>query len=217
MTNILAGLYGFKPTDIFTGFNGNDEDGLSHIGHVMNALQTLHDVNRLDLQVYDHTVEFDDGTVVTAHRMFGQYSVTIEVPNRSGLQPGQFYWVPGCVARYDGRTDWKNVIPDGALAGEFAYGVGDKDGNTKDKAVSYLKTGLPTAGSSPDGSIARDYGVMVMPGNDLSEIYENTDSGLKFSTAHIVSNGSFTISCVVKLNKNIDIDYSFSEKNKRAD
>jgi len=211
MTNILAGLYGFKPTDTFLGceFTGDEQAGQLRMGHVRNALQTLQYVNKQDLQVYDHTVQFDDGTVVTAHRMFGQYSADVHVPHTGGLKPGQFYWIPGCVARYDCVKNGKNCIPNGVLKGEeCAFG-------NAIHTASRVEVGLPSCGVAPDGSIIRDYKVLVLPGNTAEAI--TLDSGITFPDDHIPSSGSFSISCVVRLNEEIVMDYSFSEKTDELD
>jgi hypothetical protein len=80
--NILASLHGFEPTDVFLGcrYSGDESAGRARMGLVLNALQTLHDINVWGLQVYDHTVQFDDGTVVTAHRRGEQYWADVEAP-----------------------------------------------------------------------------------------------------------------------------------------
>lgn len=80
--SILAGLYGFEPTDVFLGcqFSGDVMAGQNRMGQVGNALQVLHDTNPLNLQIYDTTVTFDDGSVVSAHRKFNQYWAEVYVP-----------------------------------------------------------------------------------------------------------------------------------------
>jgi hypothetical protein len=211
--SILAGLYGFKPTDTFQGcrYSGDVQAGQSKWGHIQNALQTLHDVNRLDLQVLSHTVYFDDGVVVTAHRSFGQYSADVYVPVVKGLKEGEFYWVPGCVARYDAVKNAKNCIPSGVLAGEKMSVAGNDEGTG---VGSYPRSNysLQPTGSSPGGLLARVYNVIVLPGNEPNTTAADTNSGLIFSSAHIPSDGPFSISCLVRLNKKVVYDHSFSEK-----
>lgn len=79
--SILAGLYGFSPTDVFLGcrFSGDVMAGQNRMGQVRNALQVLRDVNPLDLKIFDYTVSFDDGTIITAHRRFQQYWAEVYV------------------------------------------------------------------------------------------------------------------------------------------
>jgi len=77
--SILAGLHGFQSGDYFAGFVGDQEAGLSRLGYVRNALQTLQYVNKWNLQIYSHTVYFDDGTVVTVGRCFNSYTAKVSV------------------------------------------------------------------------------------------------------------------------------------------
>jgi len=220
MTNILAGLHGFKPTDTFQGcqYSGDEQAGQLCMGHVCNALQTLQYVNKQDLQIYDHTVQFDDGTVVTAHRCFGQYSADVHVPRTGSLKPGQFYWVPGCVARYDLTKDGKNCISNGDLAGEeMITAVGDADTVSTQTTKTLKDAELPACGASPDGSIIRSYAMVVLPGDTTTEETSQQASGVKVSDAHIPSKGPFSISCIVKLNEDIVPDYSFTEKTNELD
>lgn len=206
--NILASLYGFQPTDVFLGcrYSGDEAAGRARMGLVCNALQTLHDVNVWGLQIYDHTVQFDDGTVVTAHRRGDQYWADVEVPNRiPKLNEGEFYWIPGCKARY-GFAEGKE------LYNEIPLKAGSVSGDTSNSGagIAFLtikEAGLPSPGVSPGGLIARLYRVCRLTGVDP----DSGDSGSRLSLAssHIPTTGAFSISCVVRLREPIEMDYSF--------
>jgi hypothetical protein len=128
------------------------------------------------------------------------------------LEKGQFYWVPGCVARYDAVKDSKNCIPSGPLAGESVSAAGNASGATSVLAYRCIDFGLPTPGASPDGSIVRNYHAVVLPGNSVDTAMADIDSGLTFSADHIPTSGPFSLSCIVKLNSPVKVDYSFTEK-----
>ena len=212
---ILASCYPYVPGEIWSGciFTGDEQAGQSKWGFVQNAVQTLKYINKLDLKQYDHTVYFDDGTIVTAHRNDKEYWAEVYVPPRqTGPGQGQFYHVPGCVARY--CLGVRNDVPSGDLKDEqLVFSVN----SAKKTSVSFLnrkECGLPSSGVAPDGSILRDYKVISMPGTDTSTLSSEQNSGIGFTAKHIPSSGPFSISFVARLNKKIEIDYSFSEKSK---
>jgi hypothetical protein len=129
-----------------------------------------------------------------------------EIPE---LEKGQFYWVPGCKARYDIKKSWENNIPNGELKDEtILRGVSVS-------TLSAKQAGLPAGGVSPDGSIARSYRVASLPGNTAIET--KLTSFLELSAKHIPPEGEFSISCVVVLNKEIEPDYTFSQKTNDLD
>ena len=218
--DILAGLYGFKQGDYFAGFAGSVEAGLSHLGHVRNALQTMRDINVLDLQIFNHTVYFDDGTVVYVERCFNKYTAEVIVPIARKLQEGEFYWVPGCVARYDvisGKSK-DNYIPDKGLSTEtVTSATGNSETESTQTSCTLSAGGLPSTASSPDGSIKRNYNIIILPGDSTATKIADMSSGLLFSRGNIPTYGSFSISCVVMLNSNIGMDYSFTEKTDELD
>jgi hypothetical protein len=78
----LAATYPYVPGDVWIGcdFKGDVQAGQSRMGHVQHAIQALKANNNRNMQVYSHIVAFTDGTVVTAHRVFNQYSATVYVP-----------------------------------------------------------------------------------------------------------------------------------------
>ena len=207
---ILASCYPYVPGEIWSGciFTGDEQAGQSKWGFVQNAVQTLKYINKLDLKQYDHTVYFDDGTIVTAHRNDKEYWAEVYVPPRqTGPGQGQFYHVPGCVARY--CLGVRNDVPSGDLKDEqLVFSVN----SAKKTSVSFLnrkECGLPASGVAPDGSILRDYKVISMPGTDTSTLSSEQNSGIGFTAKHIPSSGPFSISFVARLNKKIEIDYHF--------
>jgi len=216
--DILAGLYGFKQGDYFAGFAGSVEAGLSHLGHVRNALQTMRDINVLDLQIYNHTVYFDDGTVVYIERCFNRYTAEVVSPISRRLNEGEFYWVPGCVARYDlSRSDRNCIINSEIADSKVLTAIGSDEVVSRQTSKTIDEAGLPRCGSSPGGLITREYRITVLPGDSTTTETAGISSGLVFSNANVPSNGSLSISCVVMLNEEIRMDYSFTEKTNELD
>jgi len=211
--DILAGLYGFKQGDYFAGFAGSVEAGLSHLGHVRNALQTMRDINVLDLQIYNHTVYFDDGTVVYVERCFNKYTAEVIVPIARKLQEGAFYWVPGCMARYDlSRSDRNCIINSEIADSKVLTATGSDEVASSQTSKTIDEAGLPRCGSSPGGLITREYRIMVLPGDSTETKLSQFASGLQYSDEVVPLSGPFTVSCLIRLNEKIKYDYSFTEK-----
>jgi len=169
--------------------------------------------------------QYDDGRKVEVVKCYNFYDINITCPVKKGktfeeapqlvpqLEKGQFYWVPGCKARYDGVDGGANCIPDGKLAGEMIADLrGSDDTKSTQQWLSRKDAGLPSCGISAGGIVARNYGVFVLPGDATTTEGLKAASGLHVTTDHIPMSGSFSISCVARLNKKLEYDYSFSDK-----
>lgn len=163
----------------------------------------------LDLPDGGYIRVFKNDNLIFADIICPAVETSTPVAETVDLKPaptGRFYWVPGCIGRYDFIDELSNGIP---------LKAGSVDGDTTNKGygvsfVSRKAAGLPAPGVSPDGSIIRSYRVCQLeeadPDSGLS------GSRLEMASAHIPMEGPFSISCVVRLRKEIQIDYSFSSK-----
>lgn len=160
---------------------------------------------------------YDDGSVIEVRKNYNFYELNIYCPHVEKkqeaapvqivppLEKGQFYWVPGCFARYGFKEgeELYNEIPvqPGSISG---------DTSNSGRGVSFEKlkdVGLPPPGTSPDGSITREYRTCKLIEADPDSGYSG--SSLNLSSVHIPSQGAFSISCVVRLREPIKMDYSF--------
>jgi hypothetical protein len=160
---------------------------------------------------------YDDGSVIEVRKNYNFYELNIYCPHVPGpqeaqpiqivppLEPGQFFWVPGCFARYGFQEGQE-------LHNEILLKAGSLDGDTSNEGFGTVfenldDVGLPPPGTSPDGSISRRYRTCWLEGvgPDSGEYY----SQFKMASAHIPAKGSFSISCVVRLREPIQVDYSF--------
>ncbi|MHC1788995.1 hypothetical protein [Solidesulfovibrio sp.] len=166
---------------------------------------------------------YDDGTVIEVRKNYNFYDLSIycpqverskpvETPNAMPqLEPGQFFWLPGCVARY-GFAQGKELFNEIPI--RIGGGVDTSNMGIGLVFLTTREAGLPAPGTSPDGSISRKYRVCRLDGAD-------PESGLGGAIAllsgwHIPTVGPFTLSCVVKLRQEIENDYSFTEKTQES-
>uniref|UniRef100_I2Q1D6 Uncharacterized protein n=1 Tax=Desulfovibrio sp. U5L TaxID=596152 RepID=I2Q1D6_9BACT len=211
------------PEQILWRLEGDKDraDALRGLGLQLKAQMQRENVN--DYAVYSQNYRGKDGTACTVERNRGPlvdtYTITIYCPPRRqarpesaetsipALQPGQFFYVPGCVARYGFRKgrELYNEIP---LPSAY---FGDADTTNEGNNIEFLsikEAGLPPSGTSPDGSIARIYRICKLEAADQ----DSNDGGgqLLLSSALIPSRDAFSISFVVRLKEPIRYDYSFS-------
>jgi len=139
----------------------------------------------------------------------GQEPVNIPV-----LQPGQFYYVPGCKARYSFKNeDLQNEI-------YIKPGSLDSSIDTINEGLGMVFLSLKDAGlsplfPSPDGSISRDAKVCYLEGAETGSGYSG--SRLNMSPYNLPRSGAFSISALVRLRKQIEMDYSFTSKTQELD
>lgn len=180
--------------------------------------------NAYDYAVFARTWTERDGIRCTVQRNLGPlvdaYTITIFCPPRARggeeeirvqipvLQPGQFFYVPGCVARYDAvlapalpkshAVHWINAVPGGAL---------------KDAVLNYRKDvvlrtraacGLPAMEGRDQAGISRNIGVYSLPGG--------VASGMHLLKEHLPDNKDFSFSCAFRLNESLAYDYTFEER-----
>lgn len=139
----------------------------------------------------------------------GQEPVNIPV-----LQPGQFYYVPGCKARYSFKNeDLQNEIyvdPETIDPGLDTTNTGQGV-----QTLTLKNAGLSQLRSSPDGSISRDANVCYLQGADPESSYSG--GNLKMSSYNIPTDGAFSISAMVRLRSTIEYDYTFTSKTQELD
>jgi|GEM_PF-2994650 len=180
--------------------------------------------------VYDHKVlsrrlDLPDGSQILVRRNGTLYLTDIYCPTVAekkqedqpklipDLQPGQFFWVPGCVARYGFLNELYNEIP--LKNGSVGEGVSTTNKGVGVSFISLKSSGLPGTGVSPDGSISRNYRVIDLAGSDPDD--PSTAPHLELSSWHIPNNGPFSISCVFRLNEDVICDYSQTTKTGELD
>jgi hypothetical protein len=184
--------------------------------------------NTFDYSVFSRRYTGKDGTTCTIVRNCGPttdvYTITIYCPpqkqgnqnaqsNIPSLQPGQFYYVPGCVARYGFINELYNEIP--LKRGSAGEGVDTSNTGMGVVFIPLKDSGLPGTGVTPDGSISRDYRVIDFVGSDPDDPY--TAPFLELSSWHIPNEGPFSISCVFRLNEDVICDYSQTTKTGELD
>lgn len=210
---------------VFWSFQGDRQraDGLRGMAmQVVNRLKAANPTN----QIASDALRLDDGSIIQVNKAYNFIYVTVFCPEKKRLQPGQepviipvlqpgqFYYVPGCIGRYFfGHDDLRNEIY--LPPSYFAEGA---DTTNTGRGMSFLtlkEVGLPYPSASPDGSISRDAKVCYLPGANPDSGYSG--SRLEMAPPHIPTSGPFSISCVVRLRKEIAIDYTFTSKTKELD
>ncbi|UJX41691.1 hypothetical protein K9F62_03035 [Desulfovibrio sp. JY] len=135
----------------------------------------------------------------------------VDIP---ALQAGQFYYVPGCKARYSFKDeDLQNEI-------YIAQGSVDPniDGTNKGygvKTLSFKDVGLASLLPSPDGSISRNAKVCYLEGAEPNSGFSG--GRLQMSSYNLPTSGAFSVSALVRLRKPIELDYSFTSKTQELD
>uniref|UniRef100_I2Q023 Uncharacterized protein n=1 Tax=Desulfovibrio sp. U5L TaxID=596152 RepID=I2Q023_9BACT len=203
-------------------------DKLRGVG--LQVMEQLNRENVNDYAQYFKQVDYDDGSKIRVQRQkqifvdlftIFIYVPPAEQPNQDEapelipqLREGQFFWAPGCVARYGFREgkELQNEIPlkSGSL--------GDLDSRNAGTGLAYLslkEAGLPAPGTSPDGTIFRTCRVCRMEG--VSPDSDQQPSQIILSALHIPAEGPFSISCLVRLRQSIEMDYSFTPKTRELD
>lgn len=219
-----GGLIRF-PEQVVWQLDGDKDRADTYRGSALQLKACLDSGNVNNLQQCSATRQYDDGTVIEVRKTYNFYDMSIYCPTVvkeqqeeapplvPELKSGQFFWVPGCKARYGFRegNELYNEIPvkKGSVTGDTT-----NTGNVT-SFLSLKEVGLPVPGVSPDSSIARQYRVCQIDGADPDTGYSG--SRLEMSSVHIPMDGPFSISCVVRLRKEIQIDYSFSSKTKELD
>ncbi len=200
----------FRPTERLR-FSGHVSE-LAALRHAaLRELETMRRENVLDLPVYSRCVRLDSGEIIDCRRVGLQDVVEITAPPpREGRlvdrmrqparmpEPGSFYAIPQCLARYDGLESLENAIPDGELAG-WSMGIGN-DVAGLDRG----QVGLPELQGLEAAGIDRPGGVFALPGGAAS--------GLLFGRDHIPDDAPFSVSCLVRLREPLEYDYVFDDR-----
>lgn len=177
----------------------------------LRLLENLRRENVFGLPVYSRCERLPSGDVLRCRRVGTLDEVNIlAAPSGQGahvgrdarslaeVREGQFFAIPDCLARYDGLPDTDNAIVDGELAG-WSLGYG------RDVTVLQAsEAGLPAAEGLPEAGIGRERGVFVLPGG--------ADSGLLYGRSHIPDKAPFSVSCLVRLRRELEYDYTYDAR-----
>lgn len=218
------GLINF-PEQMFWTLQGDEQRADAYRGAALQLKASLDRGNTQGLEMCSATRQYDDGTVIEVQKRYNHYHISImspgEKPSRHAkhvvlpeLQPGQFYYIPGCIGRYFfGNKDLQNETPpsQGAIPEDM------DSANTGEgvQFLSFRNAELPILATSPDGSISRPALACRLDGADPDSGYNG--ARLSLSAFHIPTNGPFSISCVVRLRQPVQMDYTFTEKTKELD
>ena len=185
--------------------------------------------NTFDYSVFLRRYTGKDGTTCTVVRNCGPttdiYTITIYCPpqkqvnpnaqpNIPSLQPGQFYYVPGCVARYCFGADdlYNELVPP---KGTIPEGTDTTNTGTGIAFVSLSETGLPAPSAAPDGRSVKRARACYLAGVDPDSGFSG--ARLELSSWHVPVSGEFSISCAVRLRKAVVQDYSYTAKTRQLD
>ena len=220
-----TGLIKF-PEQVFWSLQGDKQRAEGFRGAALQLKANLDAGNGKGVEQCSVQRKYDDGTVIDVRKAYNFYYVTIFSPlgkqvhpgqepvNIPALQPGQFYYIPGCKARYSFKNeDLQNEIP--IAKGEIDPSIDTTNEGHGVETLSFKDVGLSPLIPSPDGSISRNAKVCYLAGAD-----PNTgDSGgrLRMSSLNLPTKGSFSISALVRLRKPIELDYSFTSKTQELD
>lgn len=207
------GLIRFPDQDRWL-MQGDRERAESYRGAALQLKAGLDRGNALDVTQCSATRRYDDGTVIQVDKRYNFYTMSIfcppagkeqqqeEAPVVPGLEKGQFYWVPGCVGRYDLKT-FANSIPKEEYASKVKVGRSVRFRNP-------VKIGIPSPGSIPEVGITRAYNAASMPGDNLDSA-DTSSSGLRFDSMMLPTSGAWSMSCIFRINYPIEYDYTFSQ------
>lgn len=134
----------------------------------------------------------------------GEASAASDAP----LSPGQFYHIPGCVARYDFKGSLENAVP--FTEGDQEEGAGNTNSGSWTSVFSFPEAGLRALRGSPGGVIRRDFHVFRLDGGSVDA--DEDAMSLSMSRTNMPGTGPFSVSCVARLNEEIVMDYTFTEK-----
>lgn len=158
--------------------------------------------------------EYSDGTVIEVRKAGNIFQLFVHCPlfaSTSGRDdvipfvepgPGQFFYLPECVGRFD-FTSYVNAIPKKKFAATMGVG----------RSVVFLKPskrGLPAPGVVAAVGLTRDYRVAVMPGDALDTATASA-SALEFPATMLPSIGAWSVSCMFRLDAPVQYDYTFSQ------
>lgn len=219
-----TGMIPFKE-QVFVNVHGDTQRADSWRGAAAQFLEQVKRTNVNDYLVLTRYCDLEDGTRILVRRNWNFYFVDIISPvheasgkvlSKEALVPpldrGQFYWVPGCKARY-GFAEGKELDNGIPVKSSSESDTSNSGGNIS--FISTAKAGLPAPGISPNGIISRRYRICQLEGGDTDG--DNAASLVSFSPANIITNGSCTISCIVRLREPILYDYSFTTKTNELD
>ncbi|MGE4537039.1 MAG: hypothetical protein AB7D37_08165 [Desulfovibrio sp.] len=180
-------------------------------GQALRELAIMDRENVFDLPVYSRVLRLPGGETIVCGRTGSLDRVDIVAPRhrssrtgeRSPLRPhpereGEFFAIPGCLARYEGMTSLQNAVTDGELAG-WSLGLGNDV-----TVLAPAQAGLAAPEGLPQAGIARDPGVFALPGGAAS--------GLLFGRGHIPDNVPFSVSCLMRLREPLEYDYTYDDR-----
>ena len=210
---------------VFWSFQGDRVRADSLRGLAMQVVNRLKAANPTN-KIASDSLRLDDGSIIQVNKAYNFIYVTVFCPEKKRLlpvqepvnipvlQPGQFYHVPGCKARYSFKNeDLQNEI-------YVAPGTVDSSIDTTNtgqgvQTLLFKDVGLSPLLPSPDGSISRDAKVCYLEGADPGTGLSG--GRLKMSSNNLPTSGAFSVSALVRLRKPIEMDYSFTPKTKELD
>lgn len=220
-----TGLIKF-PEQVFWSLQGDKQRAEGFRGAALQLKANLDAGNGKGVEQCSVQRKYDDGTVIDVRKAYNFYYLTIYSPlgkqlqpgqepvDIPVLQPGQFYWVPGCVARYSFKNeDLQNEIY--IKPGTIDPSIDTTNTGQGATFLSLKDAGLSPLLPSPDGSITREAKVCYLEGAETGSGYSG--ARLNMSSWHIPTSGAFSISALVRLRKPIEMDYSFTSKTKELD
>ena len=192
-------------------------DSLRGIGLQLKAQMQRENV--YNYEVFSRTYAGNDGVYCRIDRNLGPlvdlYTVTIHCPpvglskpaKSSPLVPalraGQFFWVPGCVARFDFIRGAQNSLPE--KQGESRYNT--VSGGT---FLSPKDAGFPAGGVSPGGMVSRAYNVCSLAGSGTD--VADAASGIALCPSYLPTEGPYSVSLAFRLNSPVEYDYTLTAK-----
>lgn len=210
---------------VFWSFQGDRvrADSLRGLAmQVVNRLKAAHPTNK----IASDALRLDDGSIIQVNKAYNFIYVTVFCPekrqlkpnqepvNLPVLQPGQFFYIPGCRARYSFKNeDLQNEIY--IKPGTIDPSIDTTNTGQGATFLSLKDAGLSSFLPSPDGSILRPAKVCYLEGAEPDTGYSG--GRLQMSSYNLPTSGAFSVSALVRLRKPIEMDYSFTSKTKELD
>ncbi len=220
-----TGLIKFQE-QVYWSLQGDRQRADSYRGAALQLKASLDAGNGKGVEQCSVQRKYDDGTVIDVRKAYNFYYITVfcpagkvtqpgqELVNLPVLQPGQFFWIPGCRARYSFKNeDLQNEIY--IKPGTIDPSIDIKNTGNGATFLALKDAGLSPLLPSPDGSISRDAKVCYLEGAEPGTGYSG--ARLDMSSYNLPTSGAFSVSALVRLRKPIELDYSFTSKTQELD